>query len=148
MCDESKLAEWAKQTISRRQFGALTGAAAVVACAPGEAVNGAGAAPLPLAERGVTFATADGTMDGLLVQPAKGKHPAVILWPDIASIRESKRNIARKLASEGYAVGNTGTIAAWNGSIWNSQASPVASRLRAVAMAPAGASPGSRSAAT
>jgi carboxymethylenebutenolidase len=28
----------------------------------------------------------------------------VILWPDIASIRESKRSIARKLASEGYAV--------------------------------------------
>jgi carboxymethylenebutenolidase len=38
------------------------------------------------------------------VQPASGKHPAVILWPDIASIRESKRNIARKLASAGYAV--------------------------------------------
>jgi carboxymethylenebutenolidase len=43
-------------------------------------------------------------MDGFLVQPESGKHPAAILWPDIASIRESKRMIARKLASAGYAV--------------------------------------------
>ncbi len=104
MCDESKLAEWAKSTISRRQFGALTGAAALAACASGEAVTKAQSLTPGLKERGVSFATADGTMDGLFVQPETGNHPAVILWPDIASIRESKRNIARKLASEGYAV--------------------------------------------
>ena len=104
MCDESKLAEWAQQTISRRQFGALTGAAALAACASGETVTKAQGPTPGIKERGVTFATADGTMDGLFVQPESGKHPAVILWPDIASIRESKRNIARKLASEGYAV--------------------------------------------
>lgn len=103
MCDESKLAEWAKQAVSRRQFGALTGAAAVAAyAAGGTAAHAQGAAGLT--ERGVTFATPDGTMDAFMVQPASGKHPAVILWPDIASIRESKRNIARKLASAGYAV--------------------------------------------
>jgi carboxymethylenebutenolidase len=102
MCDESKLAEWAKQTISRRQFGALTGAAAVAA---GVGASGtANANGLALTEKGVSFATPDGTMDGFLVQPAKGKHPAVILWPDIASIRESKRMIARKLAGAGYAM--------------------------------------------
>jgi carboxymethylenebutenolidase len=102
MCDENKLDEWAKQTISRRQFGALTGAAAVAA---GVGANSAASATgLALTEKGVSFATPDGTMDGFLVQPAKGKHPAVILWPDIASIRESKRMIARKLAGAGYAV--------------------------------------------
>ncbi len=103
MCDESKLADWAKETISRRQFGALTGAAALAACASGESQ-----AKTPvrkgLKERGINFATADGTLDGFLVQPETGKHPAVILWPDIASIREAKRNIARNLASAGYAV--------------------------------------------
>ena len=105
MCDESKLADWAKQTISRRQFGALSGAAALAACAPAETE------PMPqaaarkgLKERGINFETADGRLDGFLVQPAKGSHAAVILWPDIASIREAKRNIARNLASEGYAV--------------------------------------------
>lgn len=105
MCDESKLADWAKQTISRRQFGALSGAAALAACAPAETE------PMPqaaarkgLKERGINFETADGRLDGFLVQPAKGSHAAVILWPDIAGIREAKRNIARNLASEGYAV--------------------------------------------
>ena len=103
MCEEHKLAEWAKQTISRRQFGALTGAAALTACASGESASQA--QPLPgLKERGVNFATPDGTLDGFFVQPDTGNHPAVILWPDIASIREAKRNIARKLAQAGYAV--------------------------------------------
>ena len=102
MCDESKLAEWATQTISRRQFGGLTGTAALAAGIP--AGSPALAEGLALTEKGVSFATPDGTMDGFLVQPAKGKHPAVILWPDIASIRESKRMIARKLASAGYSV--------------------------------------------
>lgn len=103
MCDESKLEEWARSTISRRQFGVLSGAAALAACASSE--SSSQAEPLPgLKERGVSFATADGTMDGFFVQPESGDHPAVILWPDIASIREAKRNIARKLAQAGYAV--------------------------------------------
>ncbi|WP_086738354.1 dienelactone hydrolase family protein [Erythrobacter colymbi] len=102
MCDESKLEEWAKAAISRRQFGALTGAAALAACASGESNA---TTPLPgLKEQAVSFPTADGTLDGFLVQPAKGDHPAVILWPDIAGLREAKRNIARNLAAEGHAV--------------------------------------------
>lgn len=104
MCDESKLADWAKQTISRRQFGALSGTAALAACSGGTSETNAQVPGPGLKERGVTFATADGTMDGFFVQPETGNHPAVILWPDIASIRESKRMIARKLAAAGYAV--------------------------------------------
>ncbi|PLK22629.1 dienelactone hydrolase [Porphyrobacter sp. TH134] len=104
MCDESKLADWAKQTISRRQFGALTGAAALTACAGGESATNAQDPAPGLKERGVNFPTPDGTLDGFFVQPDSGTHPAVILWPDIASIREAKRNIARKLAAAGYAV--------------------------------------------
>jgi carboxymethylenebutenolidase len=104
MCDESKLEEWARATVSRRQFGALSGAAALAACASGTSESKASTAGPDLAERGVTFATPDGTMDGFFVYPASGRHPAVILWPDIASIRESKRTIARKLAAAGYAV--------------------------------------------
>ncbi|MCM0000530.1 MAG: dienelactone hydrolase family protein [Erythrobacter sp.] len=103
MCDESKLEEWARGAISRRQFGALSGAAALAACTQG-ASEGKASPAAGLKEQGVSFATPDGTMDGFLVQPDKGKHPAVILWPDIASIRESKRNIARALAGAGYTV--------------------------------------------
>jgi carboxymethylenebutenolidase len=102
MCDENKLEEWARGAISRRQFGALSGAAALAACASGESMA---TTPLPgIKEQAVSFPTADGTMDGILVQPAAGDHPAVILWPDIAGLREAKRNIARNLAAEGYAV--------------------------------------------
>ncbi len=103
MCDETKLEEWARSTISRRQFGALSGAAALAACAQG-ASEGKASVTAGLKEQGISFATPDGTMDGFLVQPDKGKHPAVILWPDIASIREAKRNIARALAGAGYTV--------------------------------------------
>jgi len=104
MCDEAKLGAWAREAISRRQFGALTGAAALAACASGESASNAQNPPAGLVERGVNFATADGTLDGFFVRPETGNHPAVILWPDIASIREAKRNIARRLAGEGYAV--------------------------------------------
>ena len=104
MCEENKLAEWARTTISRRQFSALTGAAVLGACASGEAEGIAQGAAPGLRETGVSFSTADGTLDGFFVQPDSGNHPAVILWPDIAGIREAKRNIARKLASAGHAV--------------------------------------------
>jgi carboxymethylenebutenolidase len=103
MCDETKLEEWARSTISRRQFGALSGAAALAACASGTSESKA-SVTAGLKEQGVSFATPDGTMDGVMVQPDTGKHPAVILWPDIAGIREAKRNIARTLAGAGYAV--------------------------------------------
>ncbi|MEM6476990.1 MAG: dienelactone hydrolase family protein [Pseudomonadota bacterium] len=106
MCDEATLEIWAKEALSRRHFGALTGAAAIAACAPTEATSGNvdASAPAGLVETAVTFKTADGTMDALFVHPDGGSHPAVIFWPDIASIRESKRTMARRLAGEGYAV--------------------------------------------
>jgi carboxymethylenebutenolidase len=104
MCDESKLAEWAKQTISRRQFGALTGAAALAACASGEATAGVDQEMSDLIEATVTFATSDGTMDAYFVHPAEQASAAVIVWPDIAGVRQSKRSIARKLADAGHAV--------------------------------------------
>jgi carboxymethylenebutenolidase len=43
-------------------------------------------------------------LDGFFVHPGSGAHPGVIFWPDIAGLREAKRNMARRLAGEGYAV--------------------------------------------
>ncbi|MEL6708482.1 MAG: dienelactone hydrolase family protein [Pseudomonadota bacterium] len=106
MCDEAKLKQWAKEAMSRRQFAALSGAAAVAACAP-EVANGESAptgADPALSEASVTFETSDGAMDAFFVHPADGKSPAVIFWPDIASLRDAKRAMARRLAGEGYAV--------------------------------------------
>lgn len=104
MCDEAKLKEWAREAISRRQFAALTGAAAVAACAPEVANGTAGDASSGLTETEVTFDTADGTMDAVFVHPKEGKYPAIVFWPDIGSIRDAKRNMVRRLAAEGYAV--------------------------------------------
>lgn len=64
----------------------------------------AAAVPGGLAEHPVAITTPDGKMDAFFVHPAKGKHPAVILWPDIAGLREAYKVMARRLASEGYAV--------------------------------------------
>lgn len=106
MCDQTNLKEWAKGGVNRRQFGAMTGAAAVAACAPGESGGALAAetAASGLSESLVSIATQDGTMDAYFVHPATGSYPGVVFWPDIASIRESKRNMARRLAGEGYAV--------------------------------------------
>ena len=104
MCDEAKLARWAKEGLNRRQFGLLTGVAAVGACAPIGA-SGDGDITLPaMSERQVSFTTSAGTMDGFFVAPASGPSPAVLFWPDIAGLREAKRNMARRLAGRGYAV--------------------------------------------
>ena len=107
MCDdftrEQEDAAIARMSISRRQFAALSGAAAIAACAPAE--SDASDAPAPgMVESTVTFPTADGTADAYFVYPGSGTFPAVILWPDIAGLREAYQMMAKRLASAGFAV--------------------------------------------
>jgi carboxymethylenebutenolidase len=52
----------------------------------------------------VAVTTPDGKLDAFFVHPAKGRHPAVILWPDIAGLREAYKVMARRLAANGHAV--------------------------------------------
>lgn len=103
MCDQEMLARWGRQAMTRRGFGAGAMAAGAVACAPVERTAESSAAQ-NRSGRKVTFATPAGTMDGEFFHPASGMHPAVILWPDIAGIRPAKRQMAQRLADEGYAV--------------------------------------------
>ncbi|WP_394730597.1 dienelactone hydrolase family protein [Altererythrobacter sp. GH1-8] len=105
MCDQETMKRWARGQLSRREFGALSGAAALSACTAGNApgANGQGTAP-ELVETPVSFETADGTMDAILIHPEDGEHPAVIHWPDIAGIRPSHISMARRTADQGYAV--------------------------------------------
>ena len=86
----------------------VAGAAAVAACSsPSDIIDGGAVSedgnPLTT-ESYHSIETADGTMDAVLVAPKEGNHPAVILWPDIASIRQSKIDMAHRLAGEGYTV--------------------------------------------
>ena len=107
MCDEQHMAKWASEGLSRRQFGALgamtVAGAAAAACTPVGADNGAITLPA-MAERDVSFDTGSGTMDAWFVHPMTRPAPAVILWPDIAGLREAKKDIARRLAGRGYAA--------------------------------------------
>ncbi len=101
MCDEATLADDIA-TISRRRFGTLAGAAVVASGCSGTAVIAA--SKKRLVEATVNVTTPDGTADCFFVHPVKGKHPGVILWPDIGGLRDSFKEMARRLASEGYAV--------------------------------------------
>jgi carboxymethylenebutenolidase len=85
--------------LSRRGFSVMTLAAMTAACA---STNPSG--PLTLTEREVTVTTADGEMDAHFVAPSSGKHPAVIVWPDIMGLRPAFRVMGRRLAADGYAV--------------------------------------------
>ncbi|WP_246021557.1 dienelactone hydrolase family protein [Alteraurantiacibacter aquimixticola] len=57
------------------------------------------------AVRSVRIATAGGMADAILAVPeGPGSHPAVILWPDLSGLRPSYRELAGKLAGEGFVV--------------------------------------------
>ncbi|MGC1271216.1 MAG: dienelactone hydrolase family protein [Croceibacterium sp.] len=100
MCDQDLLDDMASKGVSRRQFAALGAATGLAACAPMDA----GSAPAGLTEGMVSFPAPGGTMDAFFVHPASGKHPAVIVWPDIAGLRDAFKMIGRDLAAQGYSV--------------------------------------------
>jgi len=105
MCDDfTRAAEeeaLARKGLSRREFAALGAAATIVACSGGD---GQAHSAASLTERMVEVKTPDGACDAFFVHPAKGAHPGVVLWPDIAGLREAKKVMARRLAAAGYAV--------------------------------------------
>jgi carboxymethylenebutenolidase len=62
------------------------------------------AAQQQVTETNVEIKTPDGTCDAAFIHPATGAHPAVIIWPDAFGLRPSMRNMAKRLAAEGYSV--------------------------------------------
>jgi carboxymethylenebutenolidase len=96
MCDDQTEAEL--EGVSRRELGLIAGGLAVTAATP------ACAATAATTERDVTIKTPDGLTDAFFVAPAKGKHPGVIIWPDIFGLRPTMRQMAKRLAESGYAV--------------------------------------------
>lgn len=97
MCDQDHFEEDIHK-YSRRDLGAMAAA-------------GLGAAMLPavanaadVSERDVSIQTPDGICDAYFVAPSKGKHPAVLIWPDIFGLRPAFRQMGRRLAESGYSV--------------------------------------------
>lgn len=104
MSDKAIQENSVKKALSRRQFGAITGAAAVAAGTPGIAQAANSAASAKITERTVSVARANGTVGGYFIHPAKGANPAVLSWRDGGALGEGTRNAARRLAKQGYAV--------------------------------------------
>lgn len=102
MCDDLTLedAESFLKTseLSRREFAKRTTAVAIAALLPSVANA------MDVTEADVLVETPDGEADCYFVHPATGKHPAVIIWPDIVSIRPAFKAMGKRLAESGYAV--------------------------------------------
>src|SRR5262245_48674286 len=84
--------------LTRRDFVTLTVAAGIAAAA------GDLTAQQQVTEKNVDIMTTDGTCDAAFIYPASGAHPAVVIWPDAFGLRPSMRDIAKRLAAEGYSV--------------------------------------------
>jgi carboxymethylenebutenolidase len=98
MADNTQLTDKAAHDLSRRDFVALSVAGIAAATTT---ASGAG---LPVTETEVTIQTPDGTCDAAFIYPAAGTHPAVIIWPDAFGLRVSMREMAKRLAADGYSV--------------------------------------------
>jgi len=102
MCDETTAAEGeryrARTGLTRREFNTIASAALLAANIP------AMANVAEVTEQEVIVPTPDGESDCYLVHPVTGKHPAVIMWPDIMGIRPAFRAMGKRLAHAGYTV--------------------------------------------
>lgn len=108
MCDditESENGHWLLgRKVDRRGLARMGAGAAALAMLPGCARAGETANAGGVTSRSVEIATPDGTADAFFVHPAEGRHPAVIMWPDIAGLRDAYKMMASRLAAAGYAV--------------------------------------------
>lgn len=108
MCDEitqRELEDHLKKTaLSRRTFAAGASAAIATASISTPALAAPKYAREYLAQMAVLVTTPDGNIDGVLIHPKEGKHPAVIFWPDIHGVRPAHFEMARRLAMHGYSV--------------------------------------------
>jgi carboxymethylenebutenolidase len=85
--------------ITRRDFVAMTVAGGIAAATGANLI-----AQQQVVETNVDIKTADGTCDAAFIHPTSGSHPGVVIWPDAFGLRPSMREIARRLAAEGYSV--------------------------------------------
>lgn len=96
MCDADTDADNAG--LSRRDFALGASAASMAALLPSPA-NAA-----VVTGRAVTIATPDGQAQAFFAAPTTGRHPAVLVWPDIMGLRPAFEGMATRLAESGFAV--------------------------------------------
>ena len=82
--------------LPRREF--------ITSVAAGFAVAGSASAAASVVETDVEIKTPDGTCDAAFIHPGGGSHPGVLLWTDAFGLRPSMRDMAKRLAAQGYSV--------------------------------------------
>jgi carboxymethylenebutenolidase len=85
--------------MTRRDFVSITVGAGIAAAAGMQA-----SAQQRVVETNVNIKTADGTCDAAFIHPAAGSHPGVLIWTDAFGLRPSMREMAKRLAADGYSV--------------------------------------------
>jgi carboxymethylenebutenolidase len=102
MCDNDSIRDMLEfqrhAEMSRRQFGAMTVGTGLMFMLPKLADAS------EVKESDVEIKTADGTCDAYFVHPASGKHPGVLVWPDIFGLRPAFKSMGKRLAESGYSV--------------------------------------------
>jgi carboxymethylenebutenolidase len=85
--------------ITRREFVSMTLVAGFAAATGGQAF-----AQQNVVETNVQIKTPDGVCDAAFIHPAAGAHPGVLIWTDAFGLRPSMRDMAKRLAADGYSV--------------------------------------------
>jgi len=100
MCEHDDFDAFARRSgnLTRRQFGVMALGAGLAAALPRSAY----AAQTTGAD--VDIKTPDGVADAYFVHPDAGKHPGVLIWPDIFGLRPAFKDMATRLAESGYSV--------------------------------------------
>ena len=84
--------------INRRDFSKMSAAAIFAAMFPKLAFAET------VIESSVEVSMANGVSDCYFVRPSRGKHPGVIMWPDIKGLRPAYKALGKRLAEAGYSV--------------------------------------------
>jgi carboxymethylenebutenolidase len=102
MCefDQSFPTEQSPRLISRRNVALGGLGLAAWSAFPGELLAGSAG----LAEGMAEVETEFGKTEVFVVRPSAGLYPAVLLWPDVAGLRPSYQEMARRIAAAGYVV--------------------------------------------
>ena len=102
MCDEHTQEDvnefLSRSGMTRRQFGKLSAAVGMAMMLPPVANA------QDVTETDVEVATPDGIADCYFVHPSTGRHPAVLVWPDILGLRPAFRAMGKRLAQSGYSA--------------------------------------------
>ncbi|MEE2776803.1 MAG: dienelactone hydrolase family protein [Acidobacteriota bacterium] len=102
MCDQDTqqdVDEFLRRSgLTRRKFGTLAGSAGLGMMLP-RVLNAQSVTGTDL-----EITTPDGVADCYFVHPSAGRHPAVLVWPDILGLRPAFRSMGKRLAESGYSV--------------------------------------------